>query len=620
MEYTSERITSLKPNEVFVFGSNLAGKHGGGAARVAMNRFGAVLGQGVGLQGQSYAIPTMQGGVKTIQPYVDEFIEFAKAHPELKFYVTRIGCGVAGFKDVEIAPLFIRALDKSNVVLPYDFVQVIKRCLGSDVPMKVTWNSNADFLEEYVKLKDAMKNEPKIYDRIKELRCKVFRNTVDIVNQGWYITEDGTTVQFESDEQMRKDSRLYSYEVIAHFAKDSEKPTEIDVVNQDCLEVAIDLLTRGFNPAVLNMASRRNPGGGVTTGAGAQEETLFRRTNLFRSLYQFAPYAEQYDLEKSLYQYPLHHDFGGVYTPDAVVFRESETRGYRLMNKPIKLSFISVAGLNRPQLINEESAIAPHLVYTIKNKIRTILAIGLEKNHHSLVLGALGCGAFRNPPKHIAYLFHEILNEAEFKNKYRRIVFAIIDDHNTCHSHNPKGNFLPFKEVFCDNIVNDPGYKVKSYYDYINSPEFDMANAHRLHSEYFGPHNNLKWTLLSNGILEISGNGAMPDYINHWHAYTGTGQAPWVGCKKYGIMPTRLIVREGITRIGENAFENFGCLKKVLLPNSLTSLGNEAFFDCFNIEMINIPVSIKLKDFGIAELPMFYQNHYKIVDNIMREK
>ena len=129
MEYTSERITSLKPNEVFVFGSNLAGKHGGGAARVAMNRFGAVLGQGVGLQGQSYAIPTMQDSVETIRPYVDEFIEFAIAHPELKFYVTRIGCGIAGFKDVEIAPLFIRALDKSNVVLPYDFVQVIKRCL-----------------------------------------------------------------------------------------------------------------------------------------------------------------------------------------------------------------------------------------------------------------------------------------------------------------------------------------------------------------------------------------------------------------------------------------------------------------------------------------------------------
>lgn len=106
MEYTPENINSLKPDEVFVFGSNLAGHHGGGAARAALNKFGAVWGQGVGLQGQSYAIPTMQGGVETIKPYVDEFIAFAKAHPELKFYVTRIGCGIAGFKDEEIAPLF----------------------------------------------------------------------------------------------------------------------------------------------------------------------------------------------------------------------------------------------------------------------------------------------------------------------------------------------------------------------------------------------------------------------------------------------------------------------------------------------------------------------------------
>lgn len=620
MEYTSEKITSLKPNQVFVFGSNLAGLHGGGAARVAMNKFGAVWGKGVGMQGQSYAIPTMQGGVETIKPYVDEFIEFAQAHPELKFYVTRIGCGIAGFKDDEIAPLFSQALDKPNVVLPFDFVQVIKRNLRPDASMKVSWNSIADFSEEYVKLKDAIKNDPKVYDRIKELRCKVFRNTVDLVNQGWYITEDGATVHFESDEQMRKYSKLYSYKVVAHFAETYEKSTEIDVVNKDCLEVAIDLVNKGFNPAVLNMASRRNPGGGVTTGAGAQEETLFRRTNLFRSLYQFAPYAQQYGLEKSHYQYPLHRDFGGVYTPNAMVFRESEAYGYKLMNKPLKLSFISVAGMNRPQLIYEDTAIAPQLVYAVKNKIRTILAIGLDNKHDSLVLGAFGCGAFRNPPKHIAYLFHEVLNEDEFKNKFRRIVFAIIDDHNTCHSHNPEGNFLPFKEVFCDNIVKDPGYKVESYCDYVNSPEFDTFDAHSLHREYFGLNSNLKWTLFSNGILEISGKGEIPDYINHWHAYTGEGQAPWVGCDKYGVMPTRLIVREGITRIGENAFESFGCLKKVLLPDCLRFLEREAFFDCFHIEMINIPIAIKPEDFEVSELPLFYQNRYKIVDNIMSEE
>ena len=126
MEYTPDKITALQPTEVFVFGSNLAGMHGGGAARVARKLFGAVMGQGVGLQGQSYAIPTMQGGVETIKPYVDEFIAFAESHPELKFYVTRIGCGIAGFTDAEIAPLFKNALGKPNIVLPRDFVEVLE--------------------------------------------------------------------------------------------------------------------------------------------------------------------------------------------------------------------------------------------------------------------------------------------------------------------------------------------------------------------------------------------------------------------------------------------------------------------------------------------------------------
>ena len=115
---TPEYITELKPGEIFVFGSNLQGMHGGGAARIAYQKFGAIMGQGVGLQGQSYGIPTMQGGVETIRPYVDEFIAFAKEHPELTFLVTRIGCGIAGFTDDEIAPLFVQAHDVENIVLP----------------------------------------------------------------------------------------------------------------------------------------------------------------------------------------------------------------------------------------------------------------------------------------------------------------------------------------------------------------------------------------------------------------------------------------------------------------------------------------------------------------------
>ena len=115
---TPEFITELEPDEIFVFGSNLKGMHGGGAAYIAYRKFGAIMGQGVGLQGQSYGIPTMQGGVETIRPYVDEFIEFAKLHPELTFLVTRIGCGIAGFTDEEISPLFKKAHKVDNIVLP----------------------------------------------------------------------------------------------------------------------------------------------------------------------------------------------------------------------------------------------------------------------------------------------------------------------------------------------------------------------------------------------------------------------------------------------------------------------------------------------------------------------
>lgn len=119
---TPERISILQPNEIFVFGSNLQGIHAGGAAFMARKHFGAVMGQGVGLQGQSYAIPTMQGGVETIKPYVDQFIEFARANQDKHFLVTRIGCGIAGFTPKEIAPLFKKATDLPNVWLPEDFI------------------------------------------------------------------------------------------------------------------------------------------------------------------------------------------------------------------------------------------------------------------------------------------------------------------------------------------------------------------------------------------------------------------------------------------------------------------------------------------------------------------
>lgn len=181
-EYTPEFITQLNPNEIFVFGSNLGGQHAGGAARVARQKFGAIPGRGVGLQGQSYAIPTMQGGVDTIRPYVDDFIEFARNHPHLKFYVTRIGCGIAGFKDQEIAPLFDKAFDLDNVVLPETFANIINhaRRLASETEGMQFHSTPIEFYpEDLEKAKDMGHKEKMRFfmDLRKQKRYKVLHDS-----------------------------------------------------------------------------------------------------------------------------------------------------------------------------------------------------------------------------------------------------------------------------------------------------------------------------------------------------------------------------------------------------------------------------------------------------------
>ena len=118
-------ITELADNQVFVFGSNLRGEHSWGAASDAYKKFGAVWGQGVGMQGHSYAIPTMQGPASSIKPYVDDFIKFASDHPDLEFLVTRIGCGIAHRAENEMAPLFKAAAGHKNIRLPQSFIDCL---------------------------------------------------------------------------------------------------------------------------------------------------------------------------------------------------------------------------------------------------------------------------------------------------------------------------------------------------------------------------------------------------------------------------------------------------------------------------------------------------------------
>ena len=121
---TPSQVNVLADGEIFVFGSNFQGAHMGGAARVAKEKYGAVWGIGEGLQGKSYAIPTMEG-LDNLAPAVQRFTSFARQHKELKFFVTAIGCGIAGYQPEEIAPMFLDAAYLPNVYLPLSFWKVI---------------------------------------------------------------------------------------------------------------------------------------------------------------------------------------------------------------------------------------------------------------------------------------------------------------------------------------------------------------------------------------------------------------------------------------------------------------------------------------------------------------
>ena len=128
---TPSQVNILADGEIFVFGSNFQGRHMGGAARVAQEKYGAVWGIGEGLQGQSYAIPTMEG-LENLAPAVQRFTSFAKQHQELKFFVTAIGCGIAGYQAEEIAPMFLYAAYLPNVFLPLSFWKIIMHIPGAE--------------------------------------------------------------------------------------------------------------------------------------------------------------------------------------------------------------------------------------------------------------------------------------------------------------------------------------------------------------------------------------------------------------------------------------------------------------------------------------------------------
>lgn len=275
-------------------------------------------------------------------------------------------------------------------------------------------------------------------------RQEVFHSTIDIVKAGSYITESGIEVQLQLNADALKDN-VFCERPITLLHTQRDYSTSVSVRKLDCLDLAHELLEQDptDNLCVLNMASAGNPGGGVARGAGAQEEYLFRCSDYYRFLYQYACHFDcrSYGIEPNQrHSYPMRGDHAGIFSHGVTVFRSNEANGYALLEHPWRVNFVAVAA---HCLHGHPAQIPTEMIPSTLDRIRTIFRIAYNNGQRRLVLGAFGCGAFSNPPSHMAQLFKQVIEEPEFEGLFQAIHFAIIEDHNSRNA-----NFKAFNDVF----------------------------------------------------------------------------------------------------------------------------------------------------------------------------
>ena len=241
--------------------------------------------------------------------------------------------------------------------------------------------------------------------------------------------------------------------------------TITDCVNEDCADVAKSLLDEGLNPAILNLASKTSPCGGYHKGTSAQEECLSQMSTLSQSLYQFGSpkYKHIRDAELPLTPdvYPMDINFGGVYSPCVTFFRHGVDSYYALRKETFDCPVVTVASLSNREkneftnderfYFDNEGCLTDEGKVIEANKIRTLFRIALENGHDSMVLGAFGCGVFRLHSDEVAKLFASVLNEPEFKNRFKKLFFAIYEGKPSPRRREPigrEGKFAPFYEIF----------------------------------------------------------------------------------------------------------------------------------------------------------------------------
>lgn len=271
----------------------------------------------------------------------------------------------------------------------------------------------------------------------KEKLIDVYRETIQVCQDGEYKGPTGELVYLGTCNgqfgwvRPGVASQGMNFAGSSEGEKDGSVSTEFDVLNMDTVYAGEQLLKDGYNPAVLNMASQWRPGGGVERGTTAQEESLFRRSDLCMTL----------DPLKNFY-YPFRYDDLAIYCGGTKFFRGLEADGCPFLEKPIQLSVITVPAYKLERYQREN--LPGNWNQRMTAKVMKILDVALEFGHDAIVLGAFGCGAYNNPNRKVAELFKRILSDGVYANRFRKVVFAVMDN----HPEDPHGNYAVFSEVF----------------------------------------------------------------------------------------------------------------------------------------------------------------------------
>ena len=287
---------------------------------------------------------------------------------------------------------------------------------------------------------------------------EVYQANADIFRAWKAGTAD---IDFGDRQAFLDNTKLYSDAYNVSDLGETYPTTQTGCINADCVDVAQYLMEQGYNPAILNLASAKAPGGGYHEGYAAQEESLCHSSNLSLSLYQYGnpkfKHIRECGVPTKTPGYPLDRDFGGIYTPNVTFFRNGRSKFFAMRDTIFACDVITVAALSfngRTQFSGIEEitfraadgGFTPEGNEIMLNKIRTIFRMGVEHGKDALVLGAFGCGAYKLPPQAVVAQFRQVMNEPEFAGKFRLLVFAILE--STRKPNGLNGNFAPFYHEF----------------------------------------------------------------------------------------------------------------------------------------------------------------------------